>query len=100
MLLIVRRLMLAGYVRSMLLLTEIIILSLFLLNYGHSYIAVHFIEMFLLLVFYYFRNIVIIMSPTGMITQEKFCKVILFIWIVSLEHAGTFIFINFKEGVT
>ena len=31
-------------------LTEIIILSLFFLNHCHSYIAVHFLEMFLLLV--------------------------------------------------
>ena len=37
------------------LLTEIIILSVFFLNHCHSYIAVHFLEMFLLLVYMYFN---------------------------------------------
>ena len=36
------------------LLTEIIILSLFFFNHSHSYIAVHFLEMFLLLVYFIF----------------------------------------------
>ena len=35
-------------------LIEIIILSLFFFNHCHSYIAVHFLEMFLLLVYFIF----------------------------------------------
>ena len=38
----------------MLLLIEIIILSLFFFNHCHSYIAVHFLEIFLLLVYIIF----------------------------------------------